>query len=118
MSAYEDDLRITRAAAHLRMYEGLLGTLEVNARYGKLLRAAAGFADGTETPLRAAEHYQPGEGEQELNRGRQVLLRAAKVSRRAYGAMSRNSKARSDVLLAGAAKLGVKTDWPGWEDGT
>lgn len=120
VNTYEDDPRRKRADAQLDMIErvlpGLLGTLELNSRYARLLRAAAGLADGTERPLRASGHYKPGEGEQELNRGRQVLLRAAGVSRRAYEAMHRNSKERSDVLLAGAAKLGIETDWPGWAE--
>ena len=112
MSTYDDELRRTRADATLRMYEGLAVTLALNVAYAHLLRDAAGTTAGQyEAADFEARRYV-------LAQGRLALLRAAKVSRRAYGAMSRNSKARADVLLAGAAKLGIETDWPGWEDGT
>jgi hypothetical protein len=110
VSTYEEDVRRTRAAAQLRMYEGLLSTLALNVAYASLLRDAAGLT---------AEQYQAlgfEAREHVLGRGRMALLKASGVSRRAYMAIPRNSKGRSDVLLAGAAKLGISTDWPGWAE--
>lgn len=98
------------ASAMLRMYEGLLSTLALNAAYAHLLRDAAGV---TAEQWAAADL---GARERVLAQGRLALLRAAKVSRRAYAAMLRTSKQRSDALLAGAARLGVETDWPGWAE--
>jgi hypothetical protein len=110
VSAYDDDLRRTRADAALRMYKGLLGTLSFNAAYAHLLRDAYGIT---------AEQYEALDFETRefvLKQGRRDLVKAAGISRRNYEAMHRNSKERSDVLLAGAAKLGIKTDWPGWAE--
>lgn len=107
---YQAELRRTRADATLRMYEGLLGTLAVNAAYAHLLRDAAGVAP---------EKYEAASFElREYARaqGLLALLKAARCSRKAWSAMPRNSKQRSDVLLKGAAKLGITTDWPGWAE--
>lgn len=107
---YLTDLRVCRADAALRMYEGLLGTLALNVAYANLLRAGYGIT---------AEQYEALDceaREHTLNRGRLNLVEAAGFTRRAYEAMPRNSKQRSDVLLAGAARLGIETDWPGWAE--
>jgi hypothetical protein len=92
-----------------RVLPGLMATLEFNVRYANLLRSAYGITAQQYEALdfEAREHA--------LNRGRLDLVAAAGVTRRAYEAMPRNSKPRSDVLLRGAAVLGIVTDWPGWE---
>jgi hypothetical protein len=105
---YSQELQRQRAAAQLRMYEGLARTLALNVAYAHLLRDAAGVS---------AEEYETLSFEWRegvLQQGLANLLRAAKISQRLYQAMPRCSKDRSDVLLAGAAKLGIATDWPGW----
>lgn len=107
---YPAELRAERADATLRMYEGLLSTLVLNVAYAHLLRDAAGTT---------AEQYEAASFETRehvLKRGRLDLMEAAGVSCKAYEAMPRNSKPRSDVLLAGAARLGIETSWPGWAE--
>jgi hypothetical protein len=107
---YQAELRRTRADATLRMYEGLLGTLAVNVAYAHLLRDAAGVApEKYEAASFEAREYA-------LAQGRLALLKAARCSRKAWNAMPRNSKQRSDVLLKGAARLGIETGWPGWAE--
>jgi hypothetical protein len=105
---YLQELQRRRATAQLRMCEGLARTLALNVAYAYLLRDAAG---ATPEQYEAASFGARG---YVLAQGRVVLLKAAGVSRRAYEAMPRCSKGRSDVLLAGAAKLGIATGWPGW----
>jgi hypothetical protein len=114
VSTYDGDPRRQQAAAQLdmagRMLPGLLGTLSFNVAYAHLLRAAYGIT---------AQQYEALDFETRehvLEYGRRALLEAAGISCRNYEAMHRNSKERSDVLLAGAAKLGIETDWPGWAE--
>jgi hypothetical protein len=110
MSTYDGELLRTRADTTLRMYEGLLGTLSFNVAYARLLRDASGISsEGYEAIDFESREYV-------LAQGRLALLKAARTSRRAYDALPRNSRQRSDVLLRGAAKLGIKTDWPGWSE--
>lgn len=87
----------------------LLATLDQNASYARLLREAAGTT---------AEQYETADFEARgyvLAQGRLALLRAARVSRVAYAALP-SQRQRSDVLLTGAARLGIATDWPGWPE--
>jgi hypothetical protein len=76
--------------------------------YARLLREAAGASAGdwvmSEQPERDAIHV----------RGLLRLIWAAGCRLFAYFDMPEFSPDRSEVLLAGAGKLGVKTDWKGW----
>jgi hypothetical protein len=92
------------------MYEGLLMTLEANAEYVRLLRTAAGIDSRQWEQL---DH--PGR-EYVLAQGRVFLVRAARVSRKTWNALPPRSRARSDILLKGAAALRIDTDWQGWAD--
>ena len=49
-----------------------------------------------------------------LNAGLRRLVRAAGMRFSAWTQLPPFSRARSDVLLAGARKLGIATTWPGW----
>ncbi len=109
---YLTDLRVYRADAALRMYEGLLSTLDVMTAYLDLLITAAGIEPAVYHALSLDQRL---ESTVQAD-GQRALLRAAEVPRRAYEAMPRNSKPRSDVLLAGAAKLGITTRWQGWAE--
>jgi hypothetical protein len=104
------ELRRDRAVAALRMYEGLLMTLDDNAEYARLLRTAAGI-----DPTQWEKLDYPGR-EYVLAQGRVALVRAAKVSRKTWNALPPRSRARSDILLKGAAVLRIDTDWQGWTD--
>jgi hypothetical protein len=102
------ELRRTRALAQLRMYAGLLTQLEAQAEYCRLLRTAAGIDS-----MQWEKLDHPGR-EYALAKGRMALLRAAKVSRRAWNAMPAYSDQRSAVMLKGAEALGIDTRWAGW----
>jgi hypothetical protein len=102
------ELRRYRADAALRMYEGLLVTLEANAEYARLLRTAAGI-DSHQWGLLD----YPGR-EYVLAQGRMALVRASGVRRKTWNALPPRSRARSDILLSGAAALRIDTDWAGW----
>jgi hypothetical protein len=110
--SFEDRIARTRADAHLRMYEGALTSLTATVAYAHLLRDAAGTDPGQYSALDI-----PGR-EHVLAQGRAALLRAARVTRKAWDAMPAYGRERADVLLKGAARLGVETDWAGWKDGT
>jgi hypothetical protein len=104
------ELRRARADAALRMYEGLLMTLEANAEYVKLLRTAAGIDS------RQWERLDYPGREYVLAQGRMALVRASGVHRRTWNALPPRSRARSDILLSGAEALRIDTDWQGWAD--
>lgn len=97
-----------QAAILMRMAEGLAAQLAAQAEYARLLRMAAGIDrmqwERLDTPGR----------EYVLAQGRLALVRAAKVSRRAWNAMPEHSAERSAVLLKGAGALGIDTTWAGW----
>jgi hypothetical protein len=99
-----------RALATLRMYEALMTQLSANAEYARLLRVAAG------TDITQWERLDYPGREYVLAQGRMALVRAAKVSRKTWNALPPRSRARSDILLKGAAALRIDTDWHGWAD--
>jgi hypothetical protein len=76
--------------------------------YGQLLRQAAGTSTAdyvfAERDVRQVIH----------DAGRATLVHAAGWDMSAYAALPPVSKARSDVLLKGAAALGIETEWTGW----
>jgi hypothetical protein len=78
--------------------------------YTRLLRVAAGIDSRQWDQL-----DYPGR-EYVLAQGRIALVRAAKVSRKTWNALPARSRARSDILLKGAAALRIDTDWQGWAD--
>jgi hypothetical protein len=77
--------------------------------YARLLRRAAGVSVGdwvmSEEQRREVIHDQ----------GRAALVHAAGWDMSAYTELPPCSGARSAVLLAGAGKLGIETEWQGWE---
>jgi hypothetical protein len=76
--------------------------------YARLLREAARCTAAdwvmAEQDVRRAVH----------DAGRLALVKAADLTPYAYGELPEFSRERSDVLLKGAAVLGVATDWRGW----
>jgi hypothetical protein len=84
------------------------GPVDDRIAYARLLRTAAGASAGDwvmgEQPDRDAIHV----------RGLLALIWAAGCRMFAYFDMPPFSPERSGVLLAGARKLRVKTDWEGW----
>jgi hypothetical protein len=76
--------------------------------YARLLREAAEVSAGNWVFADAA-------GRRAIHAlGRVALVKAADLSLVAYMALPEFSRERSDVLLKGAAVLGVATDWRGW----
>jgi hypothetical protein len=47
-------------------------------------------------------------------RGTRVLVQAAGCDFTEWEALAEDSKDRSDVLLSGAEKLNIETEWGGW----
>ena len=86
------------------------GPVDDRIAYATLLRTAAGVSAGdwvmSEQPERIAIHV----------RGLLALIWAAGCRLFAYFDMPPFSAARSEVLLTGAEKLGVFTEWDGWRD--
>jgi hypothetical protein len=74
----------------------------------QLLRDAAGIAPEQWEVLDASDR------EYVLMRGRRALVRAARVSAAAWGALPRRSPECAAVLLRGARVLHIETDWAGW----
>jgi hypothetical protein len=74
----------------------------------RLMREAAGVS--------AADWvFSDGEVREEIHdRGTRVLVHAAGWEFPEWEALAEHSKARSDVLLSGAAKLDIETEWKGW----
>jgi hypothetical protein len=74
----------------------------------RLMREAAGVS--------AADWvFSDGEVRGEIHdRGTRVLVQAAGWDFAEWEGLAENSKARSDILLSGAEKLGIETDWRGW----
>lgn len=107
------DPAVRHAVAQLDMMErvlpGLLATLDLNVRYAYLLRDAAGVT----AEQWAALDFEA--RERVMSKGCSFLRTAARVSNKRWNDMPCNSKQRSDVLLRGAAELGIETRWPGWE---
>lgn len=61
--------------------------------------------------------FSDGEVRGEIHdRGARALVEAAGWSLAEWEGLPGHSKARSDVLLSGAEKLGIFTDWAGWRD--
>jgi hypothetical protein len=108
IDVYVLELRRRRALAHLDMYAGLLQTLSANVAYMNLLRTAAG------TDPSQWEVLDTSGREYVLGQGRALLLKAAGVSRKAWDALPARGGQRSAVLLKGAERLGIDTDWCGW----
>jgi hypothetical protein len=77
-------------------------------RLARLMREAAGVS--------AADWvFSDGEVRGEIHdRGTRALVAAAGRDLAEWEALAENSKARSDILLSGAAKLGIDTEWEGW----
>jgi len=99
-----------RAGVLLRMYEGALAGVAAHVAYAHLLRDAAGTSPVQYSALdvEGREYVQA--------QGRRALLRAARVTRKAWDAMPAYGTERAGALLKGAAVLGVETDWAGWAD--
>lgn len=74
----------------------------------RLMREAAG--------VNAADWvFSDGEVREEIHdRGTRALVAAAGWDFPEWEALAEHSKERSDVLLRGAAKLDIATDWGGW----
>ena len=76
--------------------------------YTRLLREAAGVSASdwifSDAEVRGEIH----------DRGERALVAAADWDYTEWEALPAESKARSDVLLAGAAKLNLVTSWEGW----
>jgi hypothetical protein len=97
-------------AALERMRAGLEATLAHLAEYAHLLVRAA------RVDLADWQAMAPGRPkEQVLSDGRRNLVRAVGVTMAQYEALPGHGRARSNVLLAGAALMGIATTWPGWE---
>jgi hypothetical protein len=76
--------------------------------YARLLRSAAGASAAdwvmSDQPERDAIHV----------RGLLALIWATGCRLFAYFDMPQFSRERAEVLLTGAGKLGIETDWKGW----
>lgn len=77
-------------------------------RLARLMREAAGVSAAnwvfSDEEVRGEIH----------DRGTRALVHAADWDLTEWEALAENSKARSDVLLRGAEKLGIATEWGGW----
>lgn len=87
----------------------LSGGVLNRTQYAKLLREAAGVTARDWVMSEANERRKI------HNRGRIQLVHAAGMSMAAWRALPALSRARSRVLLRGAKKLGIATDWKGWK---
>lgn len=76
--------------------------------HARLLREAAGVSTAdwifSDEEVRGEIH----------DRGTRVLVQAADWDVTEWESLAEKSKARSDVLLSGAEKLGIATEWKGW----
>ena len=74
----------------------------------RMMREAAGVS--------AADWiFSDGEVRGEIHdRGARALVHAAGWDLAEWEALAEHSKARSDILLSGAEKLGIDTEWKGW----
>lgn len=84
------------------------GTL-ARTHYAKLLREAAG------STARDWVMSEPDERRSIHDRGRIRLVHAAGLPMALWRALPPLSRARSRVLLRGARKLGIITEWKGWK---
>lgn len=77
-------------------------------RLARLMREAAGVSAAdwvfSDEEVRGEIH----------ERGTRVLVQAAGCDFTEWEALPENSKARSDILLSGAEKLFIATEWEGW----
>jgi hypothetical protein len=84
------------------------GPADDRVGYARLLRSAAGASAAdwvmSEQPERDAIHV----------RGLLALIWATGCRLFTYFDMPQFSAERAEVLLAGAGKLGIETDWKGW----
>lgn len=101
MSSTEDDIR----ADDRVLPNGQLNRIY----YAKLLREAAGAT------ARDWVMSVPSVRRKIHNRGRMRLVHAGGMTMAEWRALPALSRARSRVLLRGARKLGIPTEWKGWK---